>query len=161
MPNQLLGSDLGYRRRRGSRTTPRPAGWDPLNGADRLNTFVVQNLRHICRATALPVVADADTGYGNIINVRRTVREYEGAGVAGLHIEDQVFPKKCGFMEGKEVIAGPPSTPLQALPFLLSTVAASCRASLTRTHLIGARCRVHAADGEDSHRPGHAALRRG
>jgi 2-methylisocitrate lyase-like PEP mutase family enzyme len=67
-------------------------------------TEMVQNLRHICRATNIPVIADADTGYGNIINVRRTVREYERAGVAGLHIEDQVFPKKCGFMEGKAVI---------------------------------------------------------
>ncbi len=67
-------------------------------------TEMAQNLRYICRATNLPVVADADTGYGNIINVRRTVREYERAGVAGFHIEDQVFPKKCGFMEGKEVI---------------------------------------------------------
>ncbi len=68
-------------------------------------TEMVQNLRHICRATTLPVLADADTGYGNIVNVRRTVREYEQAGVAGFHIEDQVFPKKCGFMEGKAVIA--------------------------------------------------------
>ena len=67
-------------------------------------TEMVQNLRHICRATTIPVVADADTGYGNIINVRRTVREYERAGVAGLHLEDQGFPKKCGFMEGKAVI---------------------------------------------------------
>lgn len=65
---------------------------------------MVQNLRHICRATSLPVVADMDTGYGNAINVRRTVREYERAGVAGFHLEDQVFPKKCGFMEGKAVI---------------------------------------------------------
>ena len=67
-------------------------------------TEMAQNLKHICRATNLPVIADADTGYGNVINVRRTVREYERAGVAGFHIEDQVFPKKCGFMEGKEVI---------------------------------------------------------
>jgi 2-methylisocitrate lyase-like PEP mutase family enzyme len=52
----------------------------------------------------LPLIADADTGYGNPINVRRTVREYERAGVAGLHIEDQVWPKKCGHMEGKQVI---------------------------------------------------------
>src|SRR5437660_2736560 len=52
----------------------------------------------------LPLIADADTGYGNPINVRRTVREYEHAGVAGLHIEDQVWPKKCGHMEGKQVI---------------------------------------------------------
>src|SRR5437763_9262953 len=51
-----------------------------------------------------PVIADADTGYGNPINVRRTIREYERAGVAAIHIEDQVGPKKCGHMEGKQVI---------------------------------------------------------
>ena len=51
-----------------------------------------------------PLIADADTGYGNPINVRRTVREYERAGVAAIHIEDQVWPKKCGHMEGKQVI---------------------------------------------------------
>ncbi|MBT6276864.1 MAG: isocitrate lyase/PEP mutase family protein, partial [Chromatiales bacterium] len=65
---------------------------------------MVQNLTHICRATSLPVVADMDTGYGNVVNVRRAVRDYERAGVAGFHIEDQVFPKKCGFMEGKAVV---------------------------------------------------------
>jgi 2-methylisocitrate lyase-like PEP mutase family enzyme len=52
----------------------------------------------------VPLIADGDTGYGNPINVRRTVREYERAGVAALHIEDQVWPKKCGHMEGKQVI---------------------------------------------------------
>jgi len=52
----------------------------------------------------LPLIADADTGYGNPLNVRRTIREYERAGVAGLHIEDQIWPKKCGHMEGKQVI---------------------------------------------------------
>jgi carboxyvinyl-carboxyphosphonate phosphorylmutase len=52
----------------------------------------------------LPLIADADTGYGNPLNVQRTIREYERAGVAGLHIEDQVWPKKCGHMEGKQVI---------------------------------------------------------
>src|SRR6266516_4139809 len=52
----------------------------------------------------LPLIADADTGYGNPINVRRTIREYERAGVAGVHIEDQVWPKKCWHMEGKQVI---------------------------------------------------------
>jgi len=52
----------------------------------------------------LPLIADADTGYGNPINVRRTIREYERTGVAGVHIEDQVWPKKCGHMEGKQVI---------------------------------------------------------
>lgn len=51
-----------------------------------------------------PLIADADTGYGNPINIRRTLREYERAGVAAIHIEDQVWPKKCGHMEGKQVI---------------------------------------------------------
>src|SRR3989440_1554026 len=66
----------------------------------------------VSRAAALaavvgdrPLIADADTGYGNPINVRRTVREYERAGVAAIHIEDQVWPKKCGHMEGKQVIS--------------------------------------------------------
>ena len=56
-------------------------------------------------AVQIPVIADADTGYGNAINVIRTVREYEKSGVAGFHIEDQVSPKKCGHYEGKEVIS--------------------------------------------------------
>ena len=56
-------------------------------------------------AVGIPVIADADTGYGNAINVIRTVREYEKTGVAGFHIEDQISPKKCGHYEGKEVIS--------------------------------------------------------
>ena len=55
-------------------------------------------------ATALPIFADADTGYGNASNVARTVRAYERAGVAALFIEDQVSPKRCGHMDGKQVI---------------------------------------------------------
>lgn len=58
----------------------------------------------ICDAVSLPVIADADTGYGNALNVRRTVRAYERAGVAALQLEDQVFPKRCGHLEGKAVI---------------------------------------------------------
>src|SRR6266702_3067503 len=65
----------------------------------------------VSRAAALaavvgdrPLIADADTGYGNPINVRRTIREYERIGVAAVHIEDQVWPKKCGHLEGKQVI---------------------------------------------------------
>jgi 2-methylisocitrate lyase-like PEP mutase family enzyme len=53
----------------------------------------------------IPVIADADTGYGNAVNVIRTVREYEKTGVAGFHLEDQVSPKKCGHYDGKEVIS--------------------------------------------------------
>jgi len=57
-----------------------------------------------CDATALPLLADADTGFGNVTNVARAVRLYEKAGVAGLFIEDQVFPKRCGHMAGKAVV---------------------------------------------------------
>jgi 2,3-dimethylmalate lyase len=67
-------------------------------------TEMAANVSRIVEASGLPLIADADTGYGNPINVGRTVRSYERAGAAGLHIEDQVFPKKCGFFEGKQVI---------------------------------------------------------
>ena len=67
-------------------------------------TEMVDNARRITSAVDLPVVADADTGYGNQINVIRTVQQYEQAGIAGIHIEDQVLPKKCGHMENKQVV---------------------------------------------------------
>lgn len=67
-------------------------------------TEMVESARDIARSVDVPLIADADTGFGNQLNVRRTVREYEQAGVAGIHIEDQVFPKKCGHFEGKRVI---------------------------------------------------------
>ena len=67
-------------------------------------TEMVNNAKFISDAVDIPVICDADTGYGNVINVRRTVREYEAVGVAGIHLEDQLFPKKCGFFEGKQVI---------------------------------------------------------
>jgi 2,3-dimethylmalate lyase len=60
--------------------------------------------RRLVQAVDVPLIADADDGYGNPLNVMRTVREYSAAGVAALHIEDQVAPKRCGHMEGKEVI---------------------------------------------------------
>jgi 2-methylisocitrate lyase-like PEP mutase family enzyme len=66
---------------------------------------MVDNAHRIVEAVDIPVIADADTGYGNPINVIRTVREFERAGVAAVHIEDQVAPKKCGHMEGKQVVA--------------------------------------------------------
>jgi 2-methylisocitrate lyase-like PEP mutase family enzyme len=58
----------------------------------------------IARAVKIPVIADADTGYGNELNVTRTVREFERAGAAGIHIEDQVSPKRCGHLDGKEIV---------------------------------------------------------
>jgi len=67
-------------------------------------TEMVANADVICGAVDIPVIADADTGYGNELNVTRTVREFERAGVAGIHIEDQGFPKKCGHLDDKEII---------------------------------------------------------
>jgi 2-methylisocitrate lyase-like PEP mutase family enzyme len=65
---------------------------------------MAENAGRIAAAVNVPVIADADTGYGNELNVTRTVREYEKRGVAGLHIEDQGFPKKCGHLDDKTVI---------------------------------------------------------
>ncbi len=65
---------------------------------------MVDNAMRIVDASQLPVVADADTGYGNPVNVRRTIRDYERAGVAGVHLEDQQWPKRCGHLSGKRVI---------------------------------------------------------
>jgi 2-methylisocitrate lyase-like PEP mutase family enzyme len=65
---------------------------------------MVGNARRIAAAVDLPVIADADTGYGNELNVFRTVREYETSGVAGIHLEDQGFPKKCGHLDDKEIV---------------------------------------------------------
>ena len=67
-------------------------------------TEMATHARHLASCVSLPLIADADTGYGNALNVVRTVREYERAGVAGLHLEDQVAPKKCGHIAGKQVI---------------------------------------------------------
>jgi len=62
------------------------------------------NARYIAASVRVPLIADADTGFGNAINVIRTLREYIGAGVAGLHMEDQVSPKRCGHVAGRQVI---------------------------------------------------------
>ena len=62
---------------------------------------MAENVRYIANAIDIPLICDADTGYGNPVNVYRTVRDYEAAGAAALHIEDQVWPKRCGFLAGK------------------------------------------------------------
>lgn len=67
-------------------------------------TEMADHIGRICAATTRPVIADADTAYGGPLNVQRTVRLWEQAGAAGLHIEDQVFPKKCGHIAGKAVV---------------------------------------------------------
>ncbi len=65
---------------------------------------MVDNAGRIAEASGLPLIADADTGYGGPINVRRTIRAFEAAGVAGVHIEDQQWPKRCGHLAGKTLI---------------------------------------------------------
>jgi 2-methylisocitrate lyase-like PEP mutase family enzyme len=64
----------------------------------------VEHCRNLARCVNIPITADADNGYGNPVNVHHTVREFEDAGVAGINIEDQVSPKRCGHMPGKEVV---------------------------------------------------------
>ena len=67
-------------------------------------TEVADRLSVIVEHAGVPVIADADTGYGNTLNVRRTIREFERAGVAALHLEDQTFPKRCGHLDDKTVV---------------------------------------------------------
>jgi carboxyvinyl-carboxyphosphonate phosphorylmutase len=67
---------------------------------------VISRVKNMVDVTEIPVLADADTGYGNALNVMRTVREFETVGVAGIHIEDQITPKKCGHYEGKSLVSG-------------------------------------------------------
>jgi 2,3-dimethylmalate lyase len=102
---------------------------------------MVDNARRIASAVDIPVIADADTGFGNSINVIRTVREYEAAGVAAIHIEDQVMPKKCGHMEGKEVV---PAREMAA------KVTAAVAARKSPEFLIIARTDAIAVEGLDS-----------
>jgi 2,3-dimethylmalate lyase len=101
---------------------------------------MVQNVRAITHAVNIPVICDADTGYGNPVNVWRTVREYEEAGAAALHIEDQVWPKKCGFLAGKQVIPHEEMVP---------KVRAACDARRDRNFVIIARTDALAVNGWD------------
>ena len=67
-------------------------------------TEMIANAANIVGAVEVPVIADADTGFGGVLNIRRTVQQYERSGVAAIHIEDQEFPKRCGHLDGKRVI---------------------------------------------------------
>ncbi|HEX4985310.1 MAG TPA: isocitrate lyase/PEP mutase family protein [Burkholderiales bacterium] len=68
-------------------------------------TEMFEHIRRICRATSLPVFADADTGYGGVLEAQRTIRLWEEAGASVLHLEDQAMPKKCGHFAGKQLVA--------------------------------------------------------
>jgi len=98
------------------------------------------NVRALASAVSIPLICDADTGYGNPLNVWRTVREYEDAGAAALHIEDQVFPKKCGFLAGKQVIP---------LDEMVPKVRAACDARRNHDFVIIARTDALAVNGWD------------
>jgi len=103
-------------------------------------TEMAGNARTISSAVNVPVICDADTGYGNPLNVWRTVREYEDAGASALHIEDQVFPKRCGFFAGKQVI------PLETMAH---KVRAACDARRDRNLVIIARTDALQVNGWD------------
>jgi len=114
---------------------------------------MVDNAGRIAAAVKAPVIADADTGYGNELNVVRTVREYEQRGVAGIHIEDQGFPKKCGHLENKVII------PLEDY---LAKIRAAVAAKRDRDFLIIARTDARAVLGfEEAIRRANASLQAG
>jgi len=101
---------------------------------------MVANARYIAQAVKIPLLADADTGFGNAVNVIRTVREYIAAGVAGIHMEDQVSPKRCGHMQGKELI-----TPKE----MAKKVEAAVKARKDPDFIINARTDAIAVEGLD------------
>ena len=101
-------------------------------------TEMVGNAKYIANAVDVPVICDADTGYGNPLNVQRTVREYEAAGVAGIHIEDQLFPKKCGFFDGKQVISSEE---------MVHKIHAALDARTDQDFVVIARCDAYAVTG--------------
>jgi 2-methylisocitrate lyase-like PEP mutase family enzyme len=111
---------------------------------------MADNAGRIAAAIDVPVIADADTGYGNELNATRTVREYERRGVAGLHIEDQGFPKKCGHLDNKVIIS---------LDEYLAKIQAAVAAKRDPDFFIIARTDSRAALGlEEAVRRANAAL---
>lgn len=102
---------------------------------------MVSNAKRIVQAVDVPVIADGDTGYGNPLNVMRTIKEYEGIGVSAIQIEDQVAPKKCGHMEGKQVIAKEEMS---------NKISAAADARQSKDFLIIARTDARAVEGIDS-----------
>ncbi len=102
---------------------------------------MVSNAKRIVQAVDIPVIADGDTGYGNPLNVMRTVTEYENVGVSAIQVEDQVSPKKCGHMEGKQVI------PAEEMA---KKIGAAVDARESREFMIIARTDARAIEGIDS-----------
>ena len=101
-------------------------------------TEMVDNAARIAACVDIPLIADADTGYGNPLNVIRTVGAFEAAGVAGIHLEDQVAPKKCGHLDGKAVIAAAE---------MVQKIRAACDARTSSDFVIIARTDAVAVEG--------------
>src|SRR5436309_3254616 len=111
-------------------------------------TEMLDNAAAIADCVSVPVIADADTGFGNALNVRRTVREFERAGVAAIHLEDQVFPKRCGHLAGKSL------TPIDEAA---QKIRAAVDARADPNFMIIARCDALTVEGiDDAVRRGHA-----
>jgi len=104
-------------------------------------TEMARQAKYITDATPLPCLCDADTGYGEAHNVMRTVREFEAAGLAGLHVEDQVFPKRCGHLDGKQVM---PVAQMQ------QKLAAACEARSDPDFVIMARTDARSVEGAEA-----------
>ena len=116
-------------------------------------TEMADNAARMARAVRIPLIADADTGYGNELNAFRTVQEYERRGVAGLHIEDQVSPKRCGHLDQKEIV------PREDW---LAKLRAACAARRDKDFLIIARTDARAVAGfEEAVDRANAALEAG
>jgi methylisocitrate lyase len=109
-------------------------------------TETLDNARRICRAVSVPVIVDSDTGYGNALSVWKLVRELESAGASGIFLEDQRWPKRCGHMQGKEVIAQEEYT---------EKLGAAIDARQSKNFIIVARTDARATEGLD------AAIERG
>ena len=117
----------------------------PDEGLLTLPEFV-QQARYVADAVSIPVICDADTGFGETLNVARTVREFEAAGVAGIHMEDQEWPKRCGHLEGKTVVEA---------EAMAEKVGAAVHAKTDPEFLIIARTDARGVEGLDE------AIRRG
>src|SRR6058998_2448442 len=116
-------------------------------------TEMVDNAAAIVQSVNVPVIADADTGFGNALNVRRTVREFERAGVAAIHLEDQVFPKRCGHLAGKSLIP---------IDEAAQKIRAAVDARADPNFMIIARCDALTVEGiDEAVRRGHAYLEAG
>ncbi len=118
------------------------AGWAGVPDIGLLSvTEFADALAALARATSLPVLADADTGFGEVVNVERTVRLYEAAGAAGLHLEDQQIPKRCGHLSGKALVE--PAS-------MVAKVRAAVASRLDHDFLVIARTDARSVEGFDA-----------